>query len=77
MNSLPAAVKSFNKHLLTSYFEQIDAVAWDLSGFSTQCAVFQESLSCRQGKPISGPSTYAVLKELEEILEIMAPRHPS
>lgn len=34
---------SFNKYLLTSYYEQMDAVAWDLFDFYTQYAAFQQT----------------------------------
>lgn len=34
-------------------------------------------LGCRQSKPIGGAISHPVLKELEETLEIMVPRHSS
>lgn len=73
---LLARVKLFNKYLLTSYHEQTNAVAWDLFGFSTQYAMFQET-PWLQKKPLGGPITYLVLKELEEVLETMVLRHSS
>lgn len=34
---------SFNKYLLTSYYEQMDAVAWGLFDVYTQCAALQQT----------------------------------